>query len=201
MRSQKLIMLVMMKSARPIYLTAGKIYIFSLESFTTVTRAELLCIRYRASLTRHNSLLFWRFCKLRCRILRCSHPFNNPALCIRWYSAMALVESRILCVFNTNYNNALLLIIPLSFISLLKLRKKIFIKKEKSLRQIHKKMFKKVFYLIERFHFFFDVKFLYNEAHTFRYFTLLDIFLHKNIIKFILISIKCMNYEKHLSCK
>ncbi|KAL6260946.1 hypothetical protein P5V15_008474 [Pogonomyrmex californicus] len=39
--SQKLIVLVMMKSVRPSFLSAGKIYIFSLESFTTVTRAEL----------------------------------------------------------------------------------------------------------------------------------------------------------------
>ncbi|EFN61075.1 hypothetical protein EAG_15051 [Camponotus floridanus] len=33
---QKLIILVMMKGLRPSFLTAGKIYIFSLESFTTV---------------------------------------------------------------------------------------------------------------------------------------------------------------------
>ncbi|XP_036149723.1 uncharacterized protein LOC105831128 [Monomorium pharaonis] len=40
-RSQKLIMLVMMKSVRPACLSAGKIYIFSLESFTTVLQTSM----------------------------------------------------------------------------------------------------------------------------------------------------------------
>ncbi|XP_011864058.1 PREDICTED: odorant receptor 22c-like [Vollenhovia emeryi] len=40
-RSQKLIVLVMMRSLRPSSLSAGKIYVFSLESFTSVTHSEL----------------------------------------------------------------------------------------------------------------------------------------------------------------
>ncbi|XP_011686087.1 PREDICTED: odorant receptor 13a-like isoform X2 [Wasmannia auropunctata] len=39
--TQKLIMLVMMKSVRPSFLSAGKIYIFSLESFTTVLQTSM----------------------------------------------------------------------------------------------------------------------------------------------------------------
>ncbi|KYN22365.1 Putative odorant receptor 22c [Trachymyrmex cornetzi] len=46
MRSQKLIVMVMMKSVRPSFLSAGKIYIFSLESFTTVIKAKLSCTCY-----------------------------------------------------------------------------------------------------------------------------------------------------------
>ncbi|XP_039303574.1 uncharacterized protein LOC105199461 [Solenopsis invicta] len=83
-RSQRLIMLVMMKSTRPSFLSAGKIYVFSLESFTTVMRAELLRNCYRASRMRDTTFLFSRFYKLRCRTLLFSHPFSNPnCLCIK----------------------------------------------------------------------------------------------------------------------
>ncbi|KAL0108583.1 hypothetical protein PUN28_015218 [Cardiocondyla obscurior] len=40
-KSQKLITLVMIKSLRLSYLSAGKIYIFSLESFTTVLQTSM----------------------------------------------------------------------------------------------------------------------------------------------------------------
>ncbi|XP_071571162.1 uncharacterized protein [Temnothorax nylanderi] len=59
-RSQKLIVLVMMKSVRPSFLSAGKVYIFSLESFTTVTRAQNYPpdnVCYGAFLTRHDALV------------------------------------------------------------------------------------------------------------------------------------------------
>ncbi|KAF3054583.1 Odorant receptor 150 [Nylanderia fulva] len=40
-RSQKLIMMVMIKCLRPSFLSAGKIYIFSLESFTTILQTSM----------------------------------------------------------------------------------------------------------------------------------------------------------------
>lgn len=98
-RSQRLIMLVMMKSTRPSFLSAGKIYVFSLESFTTVMRAELLRNCYRASRMRDTTFLFSRFYKLRCRTLLFSHPFSNPnCLCI-WRYGDTRRESDIMCLW------------------------------------------------------------------------------------------------------
>ncbi|XP_018360005.1 PREDICTED: odorant receptor 4-like [Trachymyrmex cornetzi] len=50
MRSQKLIVMVMMKSVRPSFLSAGKIYIFSLESFTTVLQTSMSYFTVLASI-------------------------------------------------------------------------------------------------------------------------------------------------------
>ncbi|XP_029163290.1 odorant receptor 13a-like [Nylanderia fulva] len=59
-RSQKLIMMVMVKCLRPSFLSAGKIYIFSLESFTWVLQASMsyftVLASFMRSLTRHLSV-------------------------------------------------------------------------------------------------------------------------------------------------
>ncbi|XP_018394183.1 PREDICTED: uncharacterized protein LOC108772992 [Cyphomyrmex costatus] len=50
MKSQKLIVMVMMKSVRPSFLSAGKIYILSLESFTMVLQTSMSYFTVLASI-------------------------------------------------------------------------------------------------------------------------------------------------------
>ncbi|KAL0127107.1 hypothetical protein PUN28_005418 [Cardiocondyla obscurior] len=90
--SQKLIILVMMRSTRPSVLSAGKIFIFSLESFTTVRPLEITeCTFYRDSLMRLRFSSVRRPCKPRCRTSRSSQPFSVSCLWIRRHFA-ALIE-------------------------------------------------------------------------------------------------------------
>ncbi|XP_029663988.1 odorant receptor 13a-like [Formica exsecta] len=49
-KSQKMLLFVMRKSLRPIFLSAGKIYIFSMESFTTVVQTSMSYFTILASL-------------------------------------------------------------------------------------------------------------------------------------------------------
>ncbi|XP_014474135.1 PREDICTED: putative odorant receptor 71a [Dinoponera quadriceps] len=83
-KSRKLLIMTMIQSLRPISLSAGKIYVFSLESFTTVKRDSSWWTMFWNFISFNNGqFLFERFCKLRCRTLRYSHPFNRITLNIK----------------------------------------------------------------------------------------------------------------------
>ncbi|XP_019886468.1 uncharacterized protein LOC105278146 [Ooceraea biroi] len=73
-KSQKLMLLVMMKSFRPCCVSAGKIYIFSLQGFCTV-----------------------KLYRRQCRTLRCSHLFSNSL----FLTVSNYVATLIFYIYNT----------------------------------------------------------------------------------------------------